>query len=148
MRHLRVITILLLASALAALPKKDLGKFTPFDLVVKPMAVDDTHPAGSNELVFKIRGLPRGTDAAPWAVEIEKKIGDRGGWVGVSFVKSSTYLDEYKIGNDTYRFEQIWNEPDWTPGTVISYRVRVAACDSTFSAIANSPWSKVARSGK
>lgn len=134
-------------STLAAAPKKNLNKFTPSGLAVKALPVDDTHPAGSNELTFKIVDLPRGTESSPWAVEIEKKIGDRGAWSSVSFVKSSTYLDEYKTGDNNYRFEQLWNESDWSPGTPVYYRVRVSACDSTFSAIASSPWSKVVRVG-
>ena len=92
----------LTVSGLAAAPKKNLNKFTPSGLVAKALPVDDNHPAGSNELTFKIVDLPRGIESSPWAVEIEKKIGDR---------------------------------------------VRVSACDSTFSAIASSPWSRVVRVG-
>jgi len=121
----------------------DMTSYTPYEVTTTPLPVDETHPYGSVDLKFKINNLPRGTSDAPWAVEIQKKIGDTD-WTGVSFVKSDTYLDENSLGNNTYHFEQLWNESTaWSTDIQISYRVRVNQCDSTFSAVASSPWSNM-----
>ena len=149
-----VSTITVLAVLMALVPvmtravTSGVNQYAPYDLTAKLMPVDGSHPGGSAELVFKIDNLSAGTDEAPLAVEIEKKIGDQGDWIGVSFVRSSTYLDDYSKGNNTYRFEQLWNEStDWKIDITVYYRVRVALCDSTLSAVETTPWSNTASIG-
>lgn len=152
LRH--VSTIIVLAVLMTLVPVRTsavtsgVSQYTPYELTARLMPVDGLHPSGSAELVFKINNLSGGTDDAPLAVEIEKKIGSQGAWVGVSFTPASTYLEDYSKGNNTYRFEQIWNEStDWKTDIMVYYRVRVASCDHTLSALETTPWSNVASIG-
>ncbi|MEI7885037.1 MAG: S-layer homology domain-containing protein, partial [Clostridia bacterium] len=71
-------------------------------------------------------------------------------WYGVSFVPSDLYLDipESNLGNNTYRYEDSWKESyAWKADTVVYFRVKIALCDASFSAIAESPWSNVTSIG-
>jgi hypothetical protein len=148
-----VVTVLLLLlmtifNSNTALADTNINSYTPYNLAASLMDVDEMHPYGSTELVFKINNLPRCSEDTLWGVSIEKKIGQNGEWTGVSFVKSDTYLDENSLGNSTYRFEQIWNEDTaWTTDILVSYRVSVSQCDSTFSAVGSSAWSNIASIG-
>jgi len=141
-----LLMVIIAMPAMAA--SSDLASYTPYELTAKTMPVDQMHPSGSAELVFKINNLPSGTDNAPWGVEIQKQIGEQGEWTGVSFVRSTTYKSDYSLGNNTYRFEQLWNESTaWKTDIVVSFRVRVSLCDSTFSAVDSTPWSNIASIG-
>lgn len=142
-----VLCLAIFPVSLLAASTPDMKAYTPYELTAKLMDVDQTHPYGSADLVFKIKNLPAGTESAPWSVNIEKKIGNED-WAGVSMLKSSTYLEENSLGKDTYHFEQIWNEStDWDGSKTVSFRVSVSLCDSTFSAVATSPFSNVASIG-
>jgi hypothetical protein len=154
MKYKAISSFILLAVFMALMPltasaaSSSISAYTPYELTAKTMPVDGLHPSGSAELVFKINNLQSGTDDAPWAVEIQKKIGDQGDWTGVSFVRSTTYLSDYSIAKNTYRFEQLWNESTaWKTDILVSYRVRTALCDSTFSAVETTPWSNIASIG-
>lgn len=137
-----------LAPLAAWADSSSMSPYTPYELTAKAMPVDELHPSGSAELVFKINNLQSGTDDAPWAVEIQKKISDQGEWNGVSFVRAATYLSDYSVGNNTYRFEQLWNEStEWKTDIMVYYRVRVVLCDSTLSEVDSTPWSNTANIG-
>lgn len=142
-----VLVLSLMMSTVALGVVADMNHYQPYDLTATLMPVDGTHPYGSVDLVFKIDDLPRGDSMSPWAIGIEKKIGN-GPWIGVSFDSSDYYLDQRMLGTDTYHFEQLWNEDTaWTSDVIVSYRVNVSLCDSTFSAVSVSPWSNITNIG-
>ncbi len=130
-----------------ALADSSLEQYTPKGLTASLLPVDGLHPYGSAELRFSIDSLPVGDAAAPWAVSIEKKIG-AGPWIEVSFDDTRLYRDSRSLGGSHYHFEQLWNEDTaYTTDLTVSYRVRVAQCDSTFSAVSFSGWSNIAAIG-
>lgn len=144
---LLILTLLLTMLPLPSGAVTDMNLYTPQNLKATLMTVDGTHPHGSADLTFSVSNLPVGETGAEYAIEIEKKIGE-GNWIGVSFDSTRYYSEERSLGNGMYHFEQIWNEDTvWSGTQTVSWRMRIALCDSTFSAIDNSAWSNIASIG-
>lgn len=121
--------------------------FTPYELKAELMEVDDLHPYGSVELTFKINDLISDSSGDAYAVLVEKKIGNAE-WIEVSYERASYYLDNYSIGTDQYRFEQLWTEDtEFKDNILVSYRVRVSINDSTLSPYDYSGYSNIATVG-
>ncbi len=121
---------------------------TPYELKAMLINPDETHPYGSALLTFKIEGLPRGGDTEYWYVVIEKKIKASGEWKSSDELISHMMLDYYQTSAGIYEFEQIWVEDyAWDAGTPVSFRVKVALYDETYSLISESSYSNVASIG-
>ena len=145
---LLIVTLLVLFQiTVPVLADNNLDQYTPKGLTASLMPVDGLHPYGSANLKFSISNLPVGGATAPWAISIEKKIG-AGPWIEVSFDDTQLYLDSRSLGGSDYHFEQLWNEDTaYTSDILVSYRVKISLCDSTFSAVASSGWSNIATIG-
>ncbi|MBN2221706.1 MAG: hypothetical protein JW708_05805, partial [Vallitaleaceae bacterium] len=143
-----LILVLLFSNlSIYAVARPPITDFTPYDLKAELMEEDELHPYGSVELTFKIDDLSADFFGDEYAVVIEKKIGSED-WIGVSYEHASYYLNNYVIGENQYRFEQLWIEDDeWTDDVLVSFRVRVSINDSTFSGYEYSGYSNVATIG-
>ncbi len=136
--------VVLMPLALAA---EDIKSYTPFNLTVKEIPVDETHPRGSAVLTFSIKDLPRSTDKQHWEVCIEKKIGD-GEWIGTNGIPSETMLDQWQKSPGVFFFEQVWVETyDWDGTKQISYRIYVKLYDETWTGVGASPYSNIVSMG-
>ncbi|MEA4925986.1 MAG: S-layer homology domain-containing protein [Syntrophomonadaceae bacterium] len=121
---------------------------TPYELQTSLITPDETHPYGSALLTFKIDSLPRSDSAANRYIVIEKKIGASGTWTGVTETSADEFLDYYQTSPGVFKYEQLWNEDyAWEAGTSISFRVKVALYDETFSLAGESGWSNIATIG-
>ena len=109
----------------------DYETYTPYDLSVKEIPEEDTHPTGSALLTFKINDLPgaTGDNTLTWYVGVEKKVGN-GQWKETNLITTETMLSEYQISSGVFSLEQIWVEDyNWEGVEKISYRVYVLLDD-------------------
>lgn len=121
---------------------------TPYGLQTSLIEPDETHPYGSALLTFKIDSLPRSDSAANRYIVIEKKIGASGAWTGVTETSADEFLDYYQRSPGVFEYQQLWNEDyAWDAGIPISFRVKVALYDETFSLTGESGWSNIATMG-
>lgn len=135
----------LFVTALAVVPSPE--NYVPYNLTATLMETDELHPYGSVDLKFSIDNMPVGDSTSPWAIVIEKKIGN-GPWIEVSFENTENYSSLYSLGGGKYHYEQLWIEDtSFTADILVSYRVKICICDSTFSPINVSSWSNVATIG-
>lgn len=144
-----ILTLVFILSNLSiyAVATPPISNFTPYDLKAELMEVDGLHPYGSVALTFKINDLSADASGDAYAIIVEKKIGNDA-WIEVSYERASTYLENYSIGTDQYRFEQLWTEDtEFKDNILVSYRVRVSINDSTFSPYEYSGYSNTATIG-
>ncbi|NTV90683.1 MAG: S-layer homology domain-containing protein [Clostridiales bacterium] len=142
-----VITCLLPVSAMAVV--SNVQSMAPYDLEAAELPVDETHPAGSALLSFKIDNLPgdTGDSTLTWYVGIEKKIG-AGEWIGVELIPSATMLADHQKSLGVFAFEQLWIEDyNWDGTKAISYRVYVSLEDLVSNRGGKSPYSAEASIG-
>lgn len=142
-------TVMLVVSLLSlnCLAVMDMTVYTPSALKAAVLPQDELHPYGSVLLSFKISSLPRSTQSEHWEVSVEKKIAD-GEWGGVNALSSDDCLDRYQTSAGVFSFEQLYVETyDWDGVSQISYRLRVALYDSTWTGVGQSGYSNVASIG-
>lgn len=144
-----LVLVLVLACVMTsyALAAVDINTYTPYELTVREIPQDGTHPYGSVLLTFRINALPRSSENDRWQVSIEKKIGD-GSWDGVNDISSDDCLDLYQTNAGVFTFEQLYVETtEWDGTQQISYRLYVKQYDNTWWGVGQSGYSNVAAIG-